>query len=94
MPATAQVSRRNGIYIDVGDIGIGAGDPHTNGESRLGEDVRCLACGFVYRKPLDAGVAANPNCPNCGYAGWLSTAIPLDPAERGRHQRPHEFPEQ
>ena len=67
------------------------GEPRANGLTRAGEDVRCLACTFVYRKPVDAGTAVNPNCPNCGYAGWLATTIPLDRSARLRHQRPQDF---
>ncbi len=42
------------------------------------ESVRCLECGLVYSKPAGGGtVRANPGCPECGYLGWLSVAIPL-----------------
>ena len=42
------------------------------------ESVRCLECGAVYSKPAGGGtVNANPGCPDCGYVGWLSAAIPF-----------------
>ena len=42
------------------------------------QTVRCLECGEVYSKPAAGGtVLANPGCPECGYVGWLSTAIPV-----------------
>ena len=45
------------------------------------ESVRCLECGFVYSKPSDGGTARqNPGCPECGYVGWLSIAIPVTQA--------------
>ena len=40
--------------------------------------VRCLECGTIYSKPVEAGtVASNPGCPNCGYVGWLAVSIPV-----------------
>jgi hypothetical protein len=52
----------------------------------LFESVRCLECGIVYSKPTRGGVAdANPGCPQCGYVGWLSTAIPFK-EESWRHR--------
>lgn len=52
----------------------------------LVESVRCLECGVVYGKPADGGtVRENPGCPECGYVGWLSVAIPLSRGSaRGR----------
>jgi predicted nucleic acid-binding Zn-ribbon protein len=45
------------------------------------ETVRCLECGFVYSKPAGGGTARqNPGCPECGYVGWLSTAVPVTQA--------------
>ena len=42
------------------------------------ETVRCLECGIVYSKPSHGGiVGTNPGCPQCGYVGWLSAAIPV-----------------
>ena len=42
------------------------------------ESVRCLECGLVYSKPSGGGtVTKNPGCPECGYVGWLSAAIPF-----------------
>ena len=42
------------------------------------EQVRCLDCGAVYAKPAGGGtVHSNPGCPECGYLGWLSAAIPF-----------------
>ena len=50
------------------------------------ESVRCLECGIVYSKPSRGSVAdANPGCPECGYVGWLSTAIPFK-EESWRHR--------
>jgi hypothetical protein len=52
----------------------GAGSPSLV----LVESVRCLECGAVYGKPADGGtVRENPGCPECGYVGWLSVALPL-----------------
>ena len=43
------------------------------------QTVRCLECGAVYSKPAAGGtVLANPGCPECGYVGWLSMAIPVN----------------
>jgi uncharacterized paraquat-inducible protein A len=42
-----------------------------------GDDVRCLACGQVYVKPVSVASGTNPHCPRCGYVGWLSAWIPL-----------------
>lgn len=42
------------------------------------ENVRCLDCGAVYSKPSHGGVVQiNPGCPECGYVGWISAAIPF-----------------
>ena len=50
------------------------------------ETVRCLECGFVYSKPAGGGTARqNPGCPECGYVGWLSTAVPVTQAIAPRH---------
>jgi hypothetical protein len=63
------------------------------------ESVRCLECGFVYSKPAGGGTARqNPGCPECGYVGWLSVAIPFTEALVSRRsaadqlQRPHVQP--
>ena len=41
--------------------------------------VRCLECGTIYSKPVEAGtVASNPGCPSCGYVGWLAVSIPVN----------------
>ena len=41
--------------------------------------VRCLECGTIYSKPVEAGtVASNPGCPDCGYVGWLAVTIPVN----------------
>ncbi len=57
-------------------------EPPTNLE--LIESVRCLGCGAIYSKPARGGtVAANPGCPNCGYLGWLSLALPFIRAPTG-----------
>jgi hypothetical protein len=60
------------------------GDERRTGDRPLAvlESVRCLACGAVYSKPAAGGTAlANPGCPECGYVGWLSTAIPFTEEE-------------
>ncbi len=50
------------------------------------ESVRCLECGIVYSKPCRGGVAEiNPGCPECGYVGWLSAALPVT-EEPGRRR--------
>jgi hypothetical protein len=50
------------------------------------ESVRCLECGAVYAKPAGGGtVNANPGCPECGYVGWLSAAVPFSSASVRRH---------
>lgn len=47
----------------------------------LVESVRCLECGIVYAKPAGGStVDKNPGCPECGYVGWISTAVPVTPA--------------
>jgi hypothetical protein len=57
-------------------------EPPTNLE--LIESVRCLGCAAIYSKPARGGtVAANPGCPNCGYLGWLSLALPFIRARTG-----------
>ena len=50
------------------------------------DSVRCLDCGAVYSKPSGGGTRKqNPGCPDCGYLGWISTAVPLTPSfERRR----------
>ena len=58
------------------------------------ESVRCLACGAVYAKPAQGGTArANPGCPECGYVGWLSVKVPVNPGNGRRRfaedQPPH-----
>jgi predicted nucleic acid-binding Zn-ribbon protein len=43
------------------------------------ESVQCLECGSVYVKPAGGGTARdNPGCPDCGYVGWLSVAVPVN----------------
>jgi phage FluMu protein Com len=40
--------------------------------------VRCLECGAVYAKPASGGTAtANPGCPDCGYVGWVTSAVTI-----------------
>ena len=42
------------------------------------ESVPGLDCGAVYSKPSGGGTPKqNPGCPDCGYLGWISTAVPL-----------------
>jgi predicted nucleic acid-binding Zn-ribbon protein len=42
------------------------------------QSVRCLECGAVYAKPTRGGTATvNPGCPECGYVGWVSAAVPM-----------------
>ncbi len=50
------------------------------------ESVRCLDCGAVYSKPSGGGTPKqNPGCPDCGYLGWITTAVPVtSPSERRR----------
>ena len=44
------------------------------------ESVRCLECAAVYSKPSGGGTERmNPGCPECGYVGWVSAAIPFTP---------------
>jgi hypothetical protein len=63
---TSQVSRRGGIFYDVG--GKAEGGPVLT----VLESVRCLDCGAFYSKPSDGGTAReNPGCPECGYVGWV-----------------------
>lgn len=56
------------------------------------ETVRCLECGALYSKPCGGGtVQQNPGCPECGYVGWLSAAVPLKgapPRRRPASDRP------
>ena len=48
------------------------------GTLRPVEAVRCLECGKDYAKPCGRGtLTTNPGCPDCGYLGWISTAVPL-----------------
>ena len=51
------------------------------------ESVRCLECDAVYAKPSDGGtVRQNPGCPDCGYVGWMATAVrPFSGVWRLRH---------
>jgi hypothetical protein len=58
---------------------MGTDDERRSGASlSMVESVRCLECGAVYAKPSGGGtVNANPGCPECGYVGWLSAAIPF-----------------
>ena len=52
--------------------------PETSSQIPMIERVRCLECGEVYAKPAGGGtVRANPGCPECGYVGWVGTAIPF-----------------
>ena len=44
--------------------------------------VRCVACGTVYEKPLSANGGASPDCPRCGYIGWISVRIPVPSDQR------------
>jgi hypothetical protein len=40
------------------------------------ESVCCLECGAAYAKPAAGGtVRENPGCPECGYVGWVASAL-------------------
>jgi hypothetical protein len=44
------------------------------------ERVCCLECGTNYVKPTEGSTAhCNPGCPTCGYLGWISAFVPIDP---------------
>jgi hypothetical protein len=52
--------------------------PHDRASER-GSDgvlaVRCLRCGFEYRKPKTGDMFLdNPGCPRCDYVGWTGWA--------------------
>ena len=56
------------------------------------ESVRCLDCGAVYSKPSGGGTPKrNPGCPDCGYLGWISTAVPLT-SSSGRRRSVADLP--
>jgi predicted nucleic acid-binding Zn-ribbon protein len=77
--STSQVSKRGGVFYDVG------GKAEGGSVLRLLESVRCLECGAVYSKPSDGGTAReNPGCPDCGYVGWViaGTASEEEPPRR------------
>jgi hypothetical protein len=59
---------------------------HPQASLAVMESVRCLDCGAVYSKPSGGGTPRqNPGCPDCGYLGWISTAVPVTPSfERRR----------
>jgi phage FluMu protein Com len=44
-----------------------------------GDEVRCLACGTIYAKPVEGPSGIGASCPRCGDIGWLAISIPLDP---------------
>jgi hypothetical protein len=70
------------VFADSGVlVGVGTDDEHRSGAGfSVIESVRCLECGALYAKPAGGGtVNANPGCPECGYVGWLSAAIPVRP---------------
>ena len=49
------------------------------------ETVRCLECGAVYSKPAGGGTfRENPGCPDCGYVGWVGTAVTNEPSQQRR----------
>jgi len=42
--------------------------------------VRCLGCGQVYVRPMEAAaIAGAHDCPACGYVGWIPAAQALSP---------------
>jgi hypothetical protein len=42
------------------------------------ELVRCLACRYLYEKPMRGGTSRrNPGCPQCGYVGWMEAPLRL-----------------
>jgi predicted nucleic acid-binding Zn-ribbon protein len=43
------------------------------------ENVRCLECGTVYGKPSRGRSNLSPGCPKCGYVGWLSVDVSVNP---------------
>ena len=50
------------------------------------ENVLCLECAAVYTKPTRGGTArSNPGCPECGYVGWVATAVPVTTSTEQRH---------
>jgi hypothetical protein len=50
-------------------------------------EVRCLACEHVYTRSLDGSVPNEvPDCPHCGYAGWVAVSVPFE-----RPSPPHHF---
>jgi hypothetical protein len=54
---------------------------HAHPSLTVMESVRCLDCGAVYSKPSGGGTPKqNPGCPDCGYLGWISTAVPVTPS--------------
>jgi len=62
------------------DVSRDAGDEGP--QLTLVESVRCLGCGALYAKPAGGGtVRENPGCPECGYVGWMGTA--LEPLNEG-----------
>jgi ribosomal protein L32 len=66
---------------------VGSDEQRLTGVSlSMVESVRCLECGEVYAKPAGGGTTnANPGCPECGYVGWLSAAIPFRKTPDLRH---------
>lgn len=64
-------------------------DPRRDGPSlTVLESVRCLECGAAYAKPAAGGtVRENPGCPDCGYVGWVATAV----MGFGEPSTPHHF---
>lgn len=66
---------------------MGHDEPGRTGVSlSMIQSVRCLECGETYAKPAGGGTAnANPGCPECGYVGWLSAAIPFRAASAQLH---------
>jgi hypothetical protein len=48
------------------------------------ERVCCLECGTNYMKPTEGRTAqCNPGCPTCGYLGWISAVVPMEPPGAG-----------
>lgn len=69
-----QVFRPIGVLVGMGEMQA------TVPDLQVIQNVRCLECGLVYAKPSGGGtVRANPGCPDCGYVGWLSPAVPVIP---------------
>jgi hypothetical protein len=51
-------------------------DPGPGPNLTVLESVCCLECGAAYAKPAAGGtVRENPGCPECGYVGWVATAL-------------------